>query len=53
MNAPCAATTGVGESCEFKNDQALPPVDDTLGEVTNIYNWLMKACSRVSNYQIQ
>ena len=35
MNAPCAATTGEGESCELKNDQALPPVDDTLGEVTN------------------
>ena len=35
MNAPCTATTGEGESCELKNDQALPPVDDTLGEVTN------------------
>ena len=36
MNAPCAATTGEGESWELKNDQALPPVDDTLSEVTNV-----------------
>ena len=35
MNAPCAATTGEGESCGLKNDQALLPVDDTLSEVTN------------------
>ena len=35
MNAPCAATTGEGESCELKNDLALPPVDGTLNEVTN------------------
>ena len=35
MNAPCTTTTGEGESCELKNDRALPPVDDTLSEVTN------------------
>ena len=32
MNVTCAAE---GESCELKNDQALPPVDDILSEVTN------------------
>ena len=35
MNVPCAATTGEGESYELRNDQALPPVDDTLSEVIN------------------
>ena len=35
MNAPCAATSGEGESCELKNDQTLPPVNDTHSEVTN------------------
>ena len=35
MNALCAATTGEREGYELKNDQALPPVDDTLSEVTN------------------
>ena len=35
MNAPCTATTGEGKSCELKSDQVLPPVDNTLGEVTN------------------
>ena len=35
MNAPCAATSEEGESCELKNDRTLPPVDNTLSEVTN------------------
>ena len=54
IKAPCAATSGEGESCELKNDRALPPADDTLSEVTNkyIHSQLMKACSQVSNYQI-
>ena len=53
INALCVATTGERESCEFTDDQVLPPVEDTLSDVkVHTNSQLMKACSQVNNYRI-
>ena len=36
-NALCVATTGERESCEFTDDQVLPPVEDTLSDVKSTH----------------
>ena len=35
--AVCVATNGERESCELTDDQALPPVEDTLSDVKSTH----------------
>ena len=37
MLVKCVATTGERESCEFTDDQVLPPVEDVLSDVKSTH----------------